>query len=144
MYNLLVQGNQSIGHVPYRDSKLTKLLMDSVGGASLCLIVACVTPTSKHREETLNTLQYATRAKRIVNRPRVQLDSSQSDYAMLQQELRVLRNENEYLRSIMVRCKGWVISWLVFRAVLAKPLVVCWQWDTPLAHRFTLIRTESS
>lgn len=92
-----------MAHIPYRDSKLTKLLMDSIGGASLCLVVACVTPASNHREETLNTLQYATRAKRIVNRPRVQIDSSQSQYSMLQQELQVLRNENEYLRSIVVR-----------------------------------------
>lgn len=99
----MTQDDQAVGHVPYRDSKLTKLLMDSIGGASLCLVVACVTPAISHREETLNTLQYATRAKRIVNRPRVQLESSHSDYAVLHKELRVLRNENEYLRSIVVR-----------------------------------------
>jgi hypothetical protein len=90
--------------VPYRDSKLTKLLMDSIGGASLCLMVACVTPSSNHREETLNTLQYATRAKRIVNRPQVLLDPRQSEVSVLKQENEVLRSENEYLRSIVV-CK---------------------------------------
>jgi kinesin family member 12 len=76
--------------------------MDSLGGSSLCLMVACVTPSSSHREETLNTLLYATRAKRVVNRPRVQLDDKQDSLILLRQELELLRNENEYLRSIMV------------------------------------------
>jgi hypothetical protein len=96
-----LQGAQAVGHVPYRDSKLTKLLMNSIGGSSLCLMVACVTPSTSHREETLNTLQYATRAKRIVNRPLVHHDH-QNEVSLLKQENEVLRNENEYLRSIVV------------------------------------------
>jgi kinesin family member 12 len=93
-----------VGHVPYRDSKLTKLLMNSLGGSALCLMVACVTPSSNHREETLNTLQYATRAKRIVNRPLAQHDQRQSEVSVLKQENEDLRNENDYLRSLVVRC----------------------------------------
>lgn len=77
--------------------------MNSIGGSSLCLMVACVTPSSSHREETLSTLQYATRAKRIVNRPVVQQDQRQSEASLLKQENTVLRDENEYLRSIVVR-----------------------------------------
>ena len=61
-------------HVPYRDSKLTKLLMDSLGGSALALMIGCCSPHVSHVDETLSTLQYATRAKNIRNRPVVQLD----------------------------------------------------------------------
>ena len=61
-------------HVPYRDSKLTKLLMDSLGGSALALMVACCSPAASSLEETLSTLSYATRAKNIRNRPALQVD----------------------------------------------------------------------
>ena len=59
-------------HVPYRDSKLTKLLMDSLGGSALALMVACCSPAASALDETLSTLSYATRAKNIRNRPVLQ------------------------------------------------------------------------
>jgi hypothetical protein len=61
-------------HVPYRDSKLTKLLSESLGGNGLALMIACVSPSSYNIAETLKTLRYASRAKRIKNRPVVQMD----------------------------------------------------------------------
>ena len=65
-----IQGNNmSQVHIPYRDSKLTKLLMDSLGGNALALMIACCSPSSQHVEETLSTLSYATRAKNIRNKP---------------------------------------------------------------------------
>ena len=63
--------NMSQVHIPYRDSKLTKLLMDSLGGNALALMIACCSPSSQHVEETLSTLSYATRAKNIRNKPMV-------------------------------------------------------------------------
>ena len=60
--------------VPYRDSKLTKLLMDSLGGTSMTVMVACCSPSSAYLDETLSTLNYASRAKKIQNRPSVQVD----------------------------------------------------------------------
>ncbi len=63
-------------HVPYRDSKLTKLLMDSLGGSALALMVACCSPAASSLEETLSTLFYATRAKNIRNRPALQVATS--------------------------------------------------------------------
>ena len=63
-------------HVPYRDSKLTKLLMDSLGGSALALMVACCSPAASALEETLSTLSYATRAKNIRNRPVLQACAS--------------------------------------------------------------------
>ena len=56
------------GHVPYRDSKLTRLLQDSLGGNSCTLMIACVSPSDQDFMETLNTLMYANRAKNIKNK----------------------------------------------------------------------------
>lgn len=55
-------------HVPYRDSKLTRLLQDSLGGNSRTLMIACVSPNELDFVETLNTMKYANRAKNIKNR----------------------------------------------------------------------------
>jgi hypothetical protein len=60
--------------VPYRDSKLTYLLSDSLGGNSLTLMIACLTPIAGAYEETLGTLRFAERAKKIVNNAKVNVD----------------------------------------------------------------------
>uniref|UniRef100_A0A183BN98 Kinesin-like protein n=1 Tax=Globodera pallida TaxID=36090 RepID=A0A183BN98_GLOPA len=57
-----------VGHVPYRDSKLTRLLQDSLGGNSRTLMIACASPNEPDIAETLSTLNYANRAKNIKNR----------------------------------------------------------------------------
>ncbi|KMZ64308.1 Kinesin-related protein-like [Zostera marina] len=59
------------GHVPYRDSKLTRLLRDSLGGKTKTCIIATVSPSIHCLEETLSTLDYAHRAKNIKNKPEV-------------------------------------------------------------------------
>ena len=59
------------GHVPYRDSKLTRLLRDALGGKSKTCIIATVSPASHSAEETLQTLEYAHRAKSIKNKPEI-------------------------------------------------------------------------
>mmetsp|Transcript_17279 Transcript_17279/g.15181 ORF Transcript_17279/g.15181 Transcript_17279/m.15181 type:complete len:89 (-) Transcript_17279:799-1065(-) len=56
-------------HIPYRDSKLTMLLMDSLGGTSKTLMIACISPAHVYMEETLSTLNYATRTMNIKNKP---------------------------------------------------------------------------
>ncbi|KAK4471160.1 hypothetical protein MN116_005554 [Schistosoma mekongi] len=56
-------------HIPYRDSRLTRLLQDSLGGNSATLMLACVSPADVNMEETLNTLRYADRARLIKNKP---------------------------------------------------------------------------
>ena len=62
--------------VPYRDSKLTRLLKGSLGGNHKTLMIACVSPSSSNMEETLNCLRYANRAKNIQNHAVVNLDST--------------------------------------------------------------------
>jgi kinesin family protein 11 len=66
--NALVEGQP---HVPYRESKLTRLLQDSLGGKTKTCIIATIAPTSACIEETTSTLEYAHRAKSIKNRPEV-------------------------------------------------------------------------
>ena len=56
-------------HVPYRDSKLTRLLQDSLGGRTKTCIIATLSPTGANVEESLSTLEYANRAKNIKNKP---------------------------------------------------------------------------
>lgn len=62
---------EHLGHVPYRDSKLTRLLRDSLGGRTKTCIIATVSPNNQCLEETLSTLDYAQRAKNIKNKPEV-------------------------------------------------------------------------
>jgi kinesin family protein 5 len=58
-------------HVPYRDSKLTRLLQDSLGGNSKTALIICCAPESKHFQETLSTLRFGDRAKRVSNHCKV-------------------------------------------------------------------------
>lgn len=69
---MLVKG---ASHVPYWDSKLTKLLADSLGGNSKTLMIANVSPTDSNYQETLQTLKYANRAKQIKNKPIINEDA---------------------------------------------------------------------
>ena len=64
-------------HVPYRDSKLTRLLQDSLGGNARTCMIACISPADANLEESLNTLKYAARARNIRNKPVVNRDIQQ-------------------------------------------------------------------
>ncbi|KAJ2691309.1 hypothetical protein GGH99_002438, partial [Coemansia sp. RSA 1285] len=59
------------GHIPYRDSKLTRILQPSIGGNAKTLIICTVTPSPDYVDETLSTLKFASRAKTIENKPEV-------------------------------------------------------------------------
>lgn len=82
-----------LGHVPYRESKLTRLLQDSLGGNSLTLMVACVSPADYNCEETINTLRYANRAKNIRNKAVVNQDPNQAEIRRLNAIIQELRLE---------------------------------------------------
>lgn len=79
------------GYVSYRDSKLTRLLQDSLGGNSLTLMVACISPADYNIEETLSTLRYADRAKKIKNKPIKNEDSHSAEVKKLQLTIQELR-----------------------------------------------------
>lgn len=87
------------GHIPYRESTLTMLLKDSLGGTGMTLMIACVSPSNFSYQETSNTLRYASRAKRIQNKPLLRMDPQQQLIIALKREVRMLRSECAYLRS---------------------------------------------
>eukprot|EP00257_Ricinus_communis_P017132 XP_015575504.1 kinesin-like protein KIN-4A isoform X1 [Ricinus communis] len=80
-------------HVPYRDSKLTRLLQDSLGGNSKTVMIACISPADINAEETLNTLKYANRARNIQNKPVVNRDPMSSEMLRMRQQLEYLQAE---------------------------------------------------
>lgn len=80
-------------HVPYRDSKLTRLLQDSLGGNSRTVMIACISPADINAEETLNTLKYANRARNIQNKPIVNRDPMSNEMLKMRQQLEYLQAE---------------------------------------------------
>lgn len=63
--------NQRASRIPYRDSKLTRILQDALGGTSISLLICNIAPGAKFKQDTLNTLNFASRTKEIENRPTV-------------------------------------------------------------------------
>ncbi|KAI0244059.1 hypothetical protein L0F63_002707 [Massospora cicadina] len=82
-------------HIPYRNSKLTRLLQDSIGGNSQTLMLACISPAEANFLETLNTLKYANRARNIKNRVQINQDllNPIEEIARLKSELTRLRHQ---------------------------------------------------
>uniref|UniRef100_A0A8C1W1L9 Kinesin family member 21A n=1 Tax=Cyprinus carpio TaxID=7962 RepID=A0A8C1W1L9_CYPCA len=80
-------------HVPYRDSKLTRLLQDSLGGNSRTVMIACTSPSDQDFMETLNTLKYANRARNIKNKVVVNQDKASQQISALRTEIARLQVE---------------------------------------------------
>uniref|UniRef100_UPI0037E86E9A kinesin-like protein KIF21A n=1 Tax=Semicossyphus pulcher TaxID=241346 RepID=UPI0037E86E9A len=80
-------------HVPYRDSKLTRLLQDSLGGNSQTMMIACISPSDRDFMETLNTLKYANRARNIKNKVMVNQDKASQQISALRTEIARLQME---------------------------------------------------
>ncbi|KAJ1338070.1 kinesin family member 15 [Microdochium nivale] len=93
-----LSSRQAGSHVSYRDSRLTRLLQDSLGGNAITYMIACVTPAEFHLSETLNTVQYAQRARAIQSKPRIQateegdkqaiIDRLKAEVAFLREQIR--------------------------------------------------------
>ncbi|KAF0683458.1 Aste57867_24492 [Aphanomyces stellatus] len=103
--NALSEGKS---HIPYRDSKLTKMLQDSLGGNSATLMLACVSPARRNMSETLNSLEYAARARRICNKlvanQKDMADGAESpllatEVSQLRHQVLMLKNERDMLLS---------------------------------------------
>lgn len=80
-------------HIPYRDSKLTRLLQDSLGGNSQTVMIACISPSDRDFMETLNTLKYANRAKNIKNKVQINQDQNSRTISQLRKEVASLQLE---------------------------------------------------
>ena len=95
-------------HIPYRDSKLTMLLMDSIGGTAKTLMIACVSPSSVYSDETMSTLNYASRTMNIKNKPLVQMDSREKASEGLKEENEIYLEENEFLKNEFMKLLGMI------------------------------------
>lgn len=98
-----LSSRQSGSHVSYRDSKLTRLLQDSLGGNAITYMIACVTPAEFHLSETLNTVQYAQRARAIQSKPRIQQVADEGDKQALIERLKA---EVAFLRQQIRNSEG--------------------------------------
>ncbi|XP_032076853.1 kinesin-like protein KIF21A isoform X5 [Thamnophis elegans] len=85
--------SKRVTHVPYRDSKLTRLLQDSLGGNSQTVMIACISPSDRDFMETLNTLKYANRARNIKNKVMVNQDRASQQINALRSEITRLQLE---------------------------------------------------
>ena len=79
--------------VPYRDSKLTSLLQHSLGGNSLTLMVACLSPSDAYLDENLSTLSYASRAQSIKNKPVKNQDPTTRAIHRLKEQMSLLKRQ---------------------------------------------------
>ncbi|XP_056668374.1 kinesin-like protein KIF12 isoform X2 [Monodelphis domestica] len=95
--SLLLDPRQKKNHIPYRDSKLTRLLADSLGGSGITLMVACVSPSAQCLPETLNTLRYASRAQKVTTHPTPKVPQGPQPLG-LEEEIQQLRQENLMLK----------------------------------------------
>ena len=78
-------------HIPYRDSKLTRLLQDSLGGNSKTVMMANIGPADYNYEETMSTLRWANRAKNIKNKPKINEDPKDAMLRQFQEEIEALK-----------------------------------------------------
>ena len=85
----LVDGKST--HIPYRDSRLTRLLQDSLGGNTKTVMIAACSPADYNYEESLSTLRFAARAKSIKNKPRVNEDPKDALLKKYQEEITELK-----------------------------------------------------
>ncbi|KAG6533292.1 hypothetical protein ZIOFF_007158 [Zingiber officinale] len=98
--NLVSMSNKKSLHVPYRDSKLTFLLQDSLGGNSKTIIIANISPSNCCALETLSTLKFAQRAKFIRNNAIVNEDAS-GDVISMRLQIQQLKKEVNHLRGLV-------------------------------------------
>ncbi|RHY71745.1 hypothetical protein DYB30_001136 [Aphanomyces astaci] len=109
-------------YIPYRDSKLTRLLQNSIGGNSYTLLIATIHPMKEHYEECLNTMQFANRCRMVQNQPRVNYISQSGgdkdkrirklleEIAMLNRKLEHIKNEQNQRMSNVLRELGYDVS----------------------------------
>jgi hypothetical protein len=114
-------------HIPYRDSKLTRILQNSLGGNSYTVLLAAIHPTSLYYDECLSTLQFANRCRNVTNNPRVnyvgtgtELEDKDKKIKRLSEEILMLRSRlAQYERSGGSGLTGLILA-EKFQSVLAR------------------------
>ena len=96
--------------VPYRDSKLTRLLQDSLGGNTKTVMIANIGPADYNMDETLSTLRYASRAKNIQNKPHINEDPKDTMIREFQDEIARLKSELEQFSGGRLNFDGYQVG----------------------------------
>jgi len=96
--NILSDKGKAGSFVPYRDSKLTRLLKDSLGGNTKTIMIACISPSFMAYEETVNTLKYASRARNIKRKTTKNVKEVEMHVSRYKEVIDSLRTEIESLR----------------------------------------------
>jgi kinesin family protein 5 len=98
-------------HIPYRDSKLTRLLQESLGGNACTVLVVCTSPSSYNATETISTLRFGNRAKRIENKAKVNQQRSVEELtALLRRAERAIDMQQQYIKKLEVKLAGGVVE----------------------------------
>lgn len=93
-------------YIPYRDSRLTRILQDSLGGNTKTVMIAAIGPADYNTDETISTLRYASRAKQIQNKPRINEDPKDAMIREFHDEITRLREQLAQMTGGKVRAKG--------------------------------------
>ncbi len=93
-------------HIPYRESKITRILKDSLGGNANTLMICCISPSSCNLDESINSLKYASRARYIKNKPIVNMDPQTQKFVEMQSEIQALREELSRQRTAFMTATG--------------------------------------
>merc|ERR1712166_331261 len=92
--------------IPYRDSKLTRLLQNSLGGNSVTIMLAAVSPTETNLSESMSTLRFAERAKQIETKAKINIDPAHQKLIELLSQVKQLMSENLRLRNQLSRIRA--------------------------------------
>ncbi|CCW66587.1 unnamed protein product [Phytomonas sp. Hart1] len=87
-------------HIPYRDSKLTKLLQHALGGNSITVMIACISRSDRYIDESISTMLYTGRARNIENVPHVNQDAAATQLTQLRGQIASLKEELRYYRDL--------------------------------------------
>ncbi|RXK39944.1 kinesin [Tremella mesenterica] len=130
--NSLTDGKSS--HVPYRDSKLTRILQESLGGNSRTTLIINCSPASYNEPETLSTLRFGMRAKSIKNKARVNVEMSPAELkALLKKTVAELAVVREHAASLEEEIKVWRSGGKVDPGSWAQSLTQATTTSTPIA-----------
>lgn len=108
--HLLSDPKTKNGHIPFRDSKLTRILQDSLGGTAKTTVIITCLPTEDSLEETISTLRFGARCKLVCNKPKVNtaeltIDVMKERLAAAEAEIERLRAKKDSPKSVMAACE---------------------------------------
>lgn len=118
--NILSDANKKGAFVPYRDSKLTRLLKDSLGGNTKTAMISCISPSYCCYEETINTLKYANRAKNIQKKVEKNVHEVELHVSQYKEIINNLKEEIENLK-LQLRHKGDSEQFVVAKSISELP-----------------------